>query len=385
MLKRTIWLAPIFLLSLSCSNPSAEEVDQARSLRKTDIMLELAIDSVTANISTFLTYYDDGQNETGYLFSINSQNNSLQLYDLTNETLVRAIPFETDGERGVGRLEGIYVSDFENILLFPSQVNRLYLIDATGSLFQKIEYELPEGYSNAQVSSSFFAATPSLENGKLTAQTIYLGNYRSISNEELAMKHTGYIIDLQTGKTEMLPHFFPADYYGLGIKHFKFSSVQTEKGAIYSFFGDHHLYYSETLNAPLKKKEARSQYINQVIESFPASGNALDRARYYSASSHYGSLLHDPYRKVFYRFCYPEVEINDMQALRNNIQYPQKFSIMVLNEDLNILGETLFDDNTELVPQNAFVGKKGLYLSVNHAENLLNDEGYFKFRLLKLD
>lgn len=385
MSKNLIPLLLVFTVLVSCSSNSSEQAHATKSLIKTDTLLTLALDSTTANISPFLTYYDDGLSETGYLFSVNTMSNAMQLYDLDSQRLVRTVRFDVEGERGVGKLESLFVQDFDNILLFPSQANRIFLVNATASIFEKLEYEIPEVYTNAQISSSFFAGTPYLKNGYLTVKTKYPGNYRAITNEELAKVHVAYIIDLRARKSALLPHYFPPDYYAQGMKHVEFSSVHSPLGAVYSFFGDHHLYYADQINQPLQKKEAKSQYFNQTIAAFPATGDRQDRAQYYAASAHYGSLLYDRYRKVYYRFCYPEVDIDDIQALRTHVQYPQKFSILMLDEQLNIIGETLFDNNKELVPQNAFVGKKGLYLSTNHTGNPQNEEGFFKFRLLVVE
>jgi hypothetical protein len=344
----------------------------------------MQLDTVTANVSDFLTYYDDGKNATGYLFSINTFTNQLQIFDLDREQMIQSITVEKNGERGAGSLKAVYIKDFENIFLFSSSAYQVSIIDTTGTKFQKITYEPNPGYSNALVSSSFFSGSPWLVQDKLYVKTLYQTNYRSVSNSELSKKHTAYSIDLNSGQTAMLPHFFPDDYFAEGMKHFDFSAVHSAKGAVYSFFGDHNLYFTTQVETSLKKVPAASRYLQGKLDVFPANGDALARGKYMSASDHYGNLLYDKYRKVYYRFCYPALDITDMKALRNNIQFPTEFSIMILDEDLNVLDETLFDKNTELVPKNAFVGKKGLYISVNHAEGSINEEDQFAFRLMTL-
>ncbi len=388
MSKYSFTIALLAIFALACSDKSmVEESTEASydlSLERSESLIQLEVDSVTSNVSDFLTYYDDNQSGSGYLFSINTFINELQIFDLNQEKLIQSIPVEMNGERGVGPFKGVHVKDFENILLFPNEDNRVYIIDTTGTKFQKVEYDQPIGYNNAMISSSFFSASPLYTDNKLVVKTLYQGNYRSISNRELAKKHTAYAIDMNTGQTEMLPHFFPDDYFKEGMKHFEFSAVHSDKGAVYSFFGDHHLYFSARVDAPLTKVSAPSKFLKKELDIFPANGGGAERGKYFSTSDHYGNLLYDKYRKVYYRFCYPELDITDIQALRQNIQFPTKFTVMILDEALNIIGETMFDKNSELVPKNAFVGKKGLYMSVNHPESKLNDEGRFSFSLLTL-
>ncbi len=388
MSKYSFIIALLTLFALTCSNNSTvEESTEASyelSLERSESLIQLEVDSVTSNISDFLTYYDDNKNSSGYLFSINTFINELQIYDLDEEKLIQSIPVEMNGERGVGPFKGVHVKDFENILLFPNEDNRVYIIDTTGTKFQKVEYDQPIGYNNAMISSLFFSASPLYRDNQLIVKTLYLGDYRTISNSELAKKHTSYAIDMNSGKSRMLPHFFPGDYFKYGNRHFEFSVAHSDKRIVYSFFGDHNLYYATEMDAPLTKVDAPSKFLKKQLDVFPANGNRVERAKYFSASGHYGNLLYDKYRKVYYRFCYPEVDLNKMPALLENIQFPKKFSVMILNEQLNIVSETLFDKNSELVPKNAFVGKKGLYMSVNHPESKLNDEGRFSFSLLTL-
>ena len=388
MLKNTHTILLLAILALACKQKSqVEKTAKASydfSLTRTGSLTQLSVDSVTSNVSKFLTYYDDGKNASGYLFSVNTFMNELQIYDLGSRVRLKSIPVEMNGEKGIGPFKAVHVADFENILLFPDLDNVVYIIDTAGTKFQKTEYDQPVGYRNAVVSSNFFAASPHHTKDKLVVKTLYQANYRTISNKELSQKHIAYTINLKTGDTEMMPHYFPNDYFKRGMKHYEFSAVHSANGAVYSFFGDHNLYYSKAIDQPLQKTDARSKYLKRELEKFPADGGGAARGRYFSTSGHYGNLIHDPYRKVYYRFCYPAVEIDDVKALRSNIQFPAKFSVMILNEDLNIIGETLFDKNSELVPQNAFVGKKGLYISVNHPKSALNQESKFSFDLLSL-
>src|SRR5690606_14432114 len=106
-------------------------------------------------------------------------------------------------------------------------------------------------------------------------------------------------------------------------------------------------------------------------------------SEYFFAKSRYESMIHDPYRNVFYRFAFPTVAVESDEELRALRSSPGAFVVMVLDEDLNILTEKRFEAGTYL-PSNFFVGEKGLYLSLNHPDGPENKEDRLTFELIRL-
>jgi len=140
---------------------------------------------------------------------------------------------------------------------------------------------------------------------------------------------------------------------------------------------------SKGLDAEWTKVPARSTYLNERWEALPLGGSRMDRRLYFAASARYGNIIYDPYRQVYYRFVYPKVEVEEDSNLQQIALFPTPFSIMILDKDLNTLGEQFFE--SLFVTSNAFVGKDGLYLSINHPENDENQEDYLSFKLMKLE
>lgn len=64
-------------------------------------------------------------------------------------------------------------------------------------------------------------------------------------------------------------------------------------------------------------------------------------------------------------------------------EYPQNFSIIILSDDFQIIGETKLPSST-YVFTDFFVAEKGLYLSVNHIDNPNLDINHLQFELIKL-
>ena len=98
----------------------------------------------------------------------------------------------------------------------------------------------------------------------------------------------------------------------------------------------------------------------------------------------YQNILYDKYRKVYYRFAYPETELesnlNYMQILHNG---KKEFSIIILDEDLNIIGETKFPPFT-YVPHICFIREDGLYISTSHFMREDYSDDILRFQLIEL-
>ena len=99
-----------------------------------------------------------------------------------------------------------------------------------------------------------------------------------------------------------------------------------------------------------------------------------------SASLH----MNDKYRDVYYRFAYHSVSLEDNIQWRGKAVYGRKkFSIIILDKDMRMIGETLFPEysyNSNLF----FVNKDGLYLCKTHSKRSDFDENVFCFQCFEL-
>ncbi|MGW8121200.1 DUF4221 family protein [Roseivirga echinicomitans] len=379
------------LFTVSCENnleyPLGKDPQYNIEILPIEGTLKLPVDSTTSNISSYLAYYHNRLNESAYLVSVNTFMNELQFFDLTTGQQSFSLPIEMNGNKGIDAVSAVDVINLDSIIVFPSQGNNIYIIDSSNQKFTNIDYQASLGYSNASPSMLFFSSNPYLEDQKLYVKTLFETNFRTISNTALSEIHLGYSVDLITGQVIDLPHFYPPDYFAEGMKHFDFSASITENGFVYSFFGDHDLYFSNNQDEKLRKVYGKSKYLDEDLPLFPADGDRLDRAMYLSIMDHYGNLIYDRYREVYYRFCYPSLEksqINEMKEVLDNLQNPRQFSIQIFDRELNIVGETLFERNKKYLPKNAFVGKERLYISTKHSENEENEENEFSFDLFKM-
>ncbi|PIF05268.1 MAG: hypothetical protein CSA36_07665, partial [Draconibacterium sp.] len=100
-------------------------------------------------------------------------------------------------------------------------------------------------------------------------------------------------------------------------------------------------------------------------------------------SSNYIRLVFDPFRDVFYRFVRHEQKKIKNRDITDLVRYPQNFSIIILDKDLNIIGETIFPPDT-YDPHGFFITKEGLYLSRSNPFNPEYDINLLDFQLFNL-
>lgn len=369
------------MLVWACGQGDKEEtrVYQVESIDQ----IALEIDETTPNFSMGLQFYAAGEEDL--LFNINWNTNSLQVYDLDRGSLMKTIRLEVEGDQGVGEIMAFHLHSLDSIFLFPFGGSQFSLIDSSGQVKNRFKYHAPENHTAGFVHNISYVSPPLIRGKEIYLKTrpAVVDNYREMTNEMLAGSKLNFKLDLNTLEAELLPHQYPNDYLEKGFKRFEFSSAQGKGKIVYSFFGDHQLYWAKDFASPLNKVEGKSNYLNDPLPLFPIDGAFLESQKYSTASSRYENLLYDAYRDVYYRFAYPDLDVNteeEVRALRNN---PGPFVLMVFDKDLRLLAEKYFEGGKYL-PMNAFVGKKGLYISTNNPDNpeVLEDKMGFEIFVL---
>ncbi|SHN04074.1 hypothetical protein SAMN04488057_105390 [Cyclobacterium lianum] len=99
-------------------------------------------------------------------------------------------------------------------------------------------------------------------------------------------------------------------------------------------------------------------------------------------------MIYDPYRDVFYRLTLPAVEYDPDASDEdlNSLNYYRPYTgILLLDKDLNVMGEHTFGPYEVYAEYNFFVGKEGLYLSRNNLFHPDYDEGVFRYLVVRFE
>ncbi|GAB2479412.1 DUF4221 family protein [Algoriphagus taiwanensis] len=368
-------------LFLQCQNKS-ESIDQAKELFPTGEIVALQLDDSTSNVSYSYQYHlSDGKE---YFFNLKMDGNILQIFDFSTGEKIKTLQFDQEGPNGVGGLFGFHVQSLDSIFLFnPPFGSSFYLANIEGELLKKFKYQVPDGAGSAFVHNGYMTSPPVLEGSKLAVNHRFPQNMRELTQEILSNNTFGYQINLETGETQYFNHYFPQDYLGSGLKSIDFSRAQGEDKVVYSLFGDHKLYYASSFDSTLKSVEAGSEFLDQTMPNFKPDAVSEEYQNYAFASSRYGSILYDPYREVYYRIAFPTLPEASIADIRSQGNALGPFVVMVLDSDLKVITERKFEPG-KYHPDNVFVGKKGLYLSLQHPNNPENREEEMQFELIEL-
>jgi hypothetical protein len=135
---------------------------------------------------------------------------------------------------------------------------------------------------------------------------------------------------------------------------------------VYSFHFDECIYVASIDHDSIQKIPIKSKYIKEVTTLDDYGNLTLEAV---CENPNYGNLIYDKYRDVYYRFCYPQAELEKGIKGPELYLYGRKnFSMIILDNKFNIIGETLFPDYT-YNSRVLFIREDGLYISDSHYLN----------------
>lgn len=320
MFKSILFLFSILLL-LSCNGGRGPAAGY--TLEATDGYLEYPLEGTSKlTIKALFPYRDkDGQE---YLTLQTTAGNRIVFYEMATGQPVFEIQPDWEGPNGTGPFLGYYVQDLDNLYLTALGKAELIRIDTATHAIRALPFSYP----------SF----PHSEN-----------------------KAKAY------GVESSLSRCFDGQQF------------------VYSFHFDETLYVASPDHQTVRKIPARSRYIPHVeIPDENKNYSFAQMLKRMCENPNYGNLIHDPYRNVYYRIAYPRTEIEPDENCVDIWQYGRKkFSILILDENFQVIGETLLPENT----YNStlwFVGADGLYLSTGYFMNPDFQEDRLVFRRFRL-
>lgn len=369
------WIIISILLSCN-SNTSKEKV----YLEKTDQHLSFSLDSETKSSILALFPYTD-KNGREYLTFQNERKNEILVYDINSKELLFKIKPDEEGANGVGRFLGYYISDLDNIYLTARNRAKIAHIDKKCELKEWIKYDMTSDSFPLSGSNSISTSYRPLIMIDSNLYIISQCNRLALTNPVTV------VINLKTNEIKALPFEYPLfpvsdDKSKPFSIEMDFSRYYDGKQFVYSFHYDEYIYVTSINHNNITKIPVKSKYISKVkFTEKMSSGNPMKNA---CENPKYGNLLYDKYRKVYYRIAYPENELSNNENFKEIYTYGRKtFSIIILDNEFNIIGETLFPDfiyNPTLI----FIRKDGLYICNSHYKNPNYNEDKLNFTKFKL-
>lgn len=384
-MKNGLYWIMFFLSCMIISCTTKEKISDSYGLFPKEVYLSFPIDEDTRFPKFCLWSFADNQNE---YIAFDNQGDEILFYDIKTQRLVKKVKFEREGANGVVEINSFYVEDFDHIYI-PSPKGGIFVTDTTAKIKQKIDFSQLKGKLPLV---RFLSTTISHSPICFVNDKLYIPQPVNplLGGDFLPNSPVGALLDTVSGTKEATPLTYlshvPTSNIPFYVRGIIVSHCYDGEKFLYSFDTEDSLF---TLLADFSKKQsykAKSRYIDKVkIE--PLKGMDLNLALKRNCEiASYGNIVYDKYRQVYYRFAYPDVELDKNEANYMDILHwgGKQFSIIILDKNLNVIGETLFPEytyNSRLF----FITKDGLYLSATHFKRSDFDEDILRFQKIELE
>lgn len=375
---KNILLLITFFTLFSCKNEKTANAD-SYALEASGQIKSFTLDSdVRYNPFYLYTFSDDRGKD--YLSFLNYRTNQILFYDLKTSEFLFKINLDAEGPNGVVMCSGFYIKDFENIYVSSYAYPGLIKVDTARNIVQRIPYGTTDrGYKviPSYTPSSHPYVPPILIDDKIYITQNAVDRFHPVADTPLSV-----MIDTLRKSCEGLPLTYSVlSEEELQADDTGFSRIYDGKNFIYSFHVAEDIITASVDHKEIKRIKVKSQYIDSPTakqedgERGPRQNLELAR---------YGDLLYDPYREVYYRFAYPQTSLDDnMRWMGKSVYGRKKFSVIILNKEFQVIGETLFPEsiyNSYVF----FVHKDGLYISRDYQMIYDQSEDYMTFELFDL-
>lgn len=308
--------------------------------------------------------------------------NILLVYDIKNEKLINEIVLEERGPDGVGRANGFYVLNTDFVLITSKYRKTINIIDNEGHKILSVNFRNDRLKTSSTKSDFYCPVFKENENLFYIYQKLE-GNWNNLSVDEFKSYKTTLSINIKTGELRKTGMGIPYSTSDLKRKSFNYSATKTNNKYIISFNGSDSIFTSKNLEN-WKGYFCKSAHMPNELAEYLGTDDVREIMHNKIRSSRYSTLTWDPYRKLIYRFYILGQEIKPTDNVFDLYHYPSRFGIMVINENMEIIADEVFEKNKYFF-NNHFVNKEGLYISINHPFNPQMDLNKLTFELIKLE
>ena len=383
IMKKLLLLLVLVQLYACGSSKNETEAEYSMELKEWK-KITLPIDERTYFLSKSIFQFEEDGKE--YLHFENSQKGMYEIvtFDLEKQDVHRRLPIQSEGPNGIPAMFGSRpYPDSKNYLIFQSTAFRISQMDGNGNVIQNYQLKSPGRFVRAMLAS--FCYFPSFVRDSVLYfdQPVASRKKRNLDNYPLFAG-----LDLRTGELGFASLYFPTTFDG-DYSHissgdrFTYDYNYNKDRLVCSFIESDSIMVTDDLsnvkwyNAKSRFLKSMTPYINDMKE------DVNDIIRYEEAPK-YWHLMYDKYRDVYYRFAEMPCELaKDEDPYSEFAPKAREFSVIILDKDFRIIGETKFPGNKYFYKM-SFVGRDGLYISENNLANPDFDEDKLVFACFKL-
>ena len=387
LLRKTSYLIPLFCFTcfLACQKESSKG-DNTDLFNTTDV-LEIPIDENISAIGNYYSYFDDKRN----VLVIPSVRNELYYFDIDQNKIVKKIKLEEEGPNGVGSVLKINIIEDNKIFVNSTRSLANYIVDSTGTKISTFSMK-----GNKDLDSRGIIAMPRTSLSRYKQNIIAYPDINTFTDPKTGRRYYNLEtkvfanLDMNTSIYTMLPIQFPEKMRGRkgfwDTFHFTPSYDLMGDVLYYTFPGCDSLYAYDLNKKQFKRVLAQSIHESNKSNIFDKQYETLEGMySTYALNCSYFKVLVDKYNHKIYRIIGHPTENWKNSGNVNDVAISKPCSIQVFDSTtLKFLGET------EIYPQNSFdfldsfVGKRGLYISNNHPQNVKANEENLSYTIFTL-
>ncbi|MFT6964689.1 MAG: hypothetical protein ACJAWV_004431 [Flammeovirgaceae bacterium] len=378
----------MLLFSTSCEKNNEEQnlSDIPENIFNLEKTLIIPLDSVGRH-SVYYTMVNT--EEKNLLGLVNFNLNAIELHDLKNlsEKPYKRIILKKEGDEAVGVLTGFDWHNDDSIFTISNvrSGNKMAMVDSEGNYKRTVvARNLSEEYDIYSMSGSSIHFI----NGYLYNPGV--PSFRDLDNPANNAKQKIDIEDIvkvSDGSKVQMPTGLPKS---VGKGSMMFGRVKGKgKQMVYSFYQDHSLY---TLDLDFNNENglvphlAKSKFAKEIQTNNQDPSDPMTYFKWLFNNVTYEDVYYNSYLHVYYRIVgQPTGYTHDPVSGKQLDGNQRPFSVIVLDEQFNIIGEQLFPaEKYEFTYGRAFIHPKGLYLGLNNPHNTEIGEDEMAFQLLEL-
>lgn len=363
------WLLAIVMASafvVACGdgvpNIRPDDIKNVVRLQK-DGMISIPLDSETINIFKTIQYCDNDCSEC--LLALNENNNSIYRYDFADKSMIKLRSFD---KRFFGKLQGFRYCSDDSLFTFSYSKGVLsHYSLRTDSLVGSINIRAIEHKDKSQILPFPYPSTTSpiiSSHGYVWMSGMVYGesldenenNRPGLIRVDIDRKDVRYFVNY--------PWMYQKMNWGGGLVYRTPYYDIAKNNIVVSFSASNELCVYSIDDGTMTFPYAGSAMFDK-IPAYPKSKRNIfiseeDVWDWYMDNPSYEGVLYDRYRDVYYRF----VRMPAGEELRNCAGNRKPVSIVILNADMEVVGETRLDSSVYYMPSNCFVSRDGLNIQV---------------------
>ena len=387
MNRTLLFISFFFILTLVSCQPSKN--NNGKRQNEVELVAEkqlvFPLDEQTYYLSKSMFQFEENGKE--YLHFENTQKSlyDIVIFDIENRQIAKQIPLHKTGPNGLPAVFGSRPSPgAQYILVAQNNISRISSINDKGEVIRNYNFQTPESQFTSLHLGSYYN-TPGFVKDSCLFLKIGIPK-PDMKREDWPKTHMFASLDLRTGKVKWVPIFYPPifkeEYENIdGGYGFSYDYNYKENRLICGFFGYDSLMVTDDLKH-IRWYNAKSRYLKSMR---PKLGNAMagiNSIIEFCETPKYWHIMYDKYRNVYYRFAEMPYKLAPNESPYDEPK-GKEFSVIVLNKDFEIIGETRFPGKKYFYKM-SFVGKEGLYISENNLENPQFDENKLVFTCFKI-